>query len=132
MSVAEKAGLLYREALSIRERIKEMNVKLIEEGHMFETETEEAFRLVRLFMNSSEQFLKDIVHYAVFSPNKQFIASVIRFAQIHIWNVASGELMSVMKGGCWAYNQHISVNNTGTLVSVTLIIIKLVFGTCQR
>lgn len=119
MSAVEKARLLYREALSVRERIEEMNSELIEKGYVYETETEEAFRRVRLFMNYTEEYVKDKVQYAVFSSNKQIIASVIRFGQIHIWDVASGKLMSVLTEGRWGYNQHISVNNKGTLVSVT-------------
>lgn len=122
-SAAEKAGLLYRESLSVRVRLQEMNLEQIIKGHRFETETEEAFRLVTLFMNNSKELSNKKVAYAVFSPNKQKIASIIRFGQIHVWDVSSGRLVNVLSIGDYSplgVAANLAVNNQGTLISSIL------------
>lgn len=114
---AEKAKILYKESLSIRERLEEMNSGRIISGYQNETETEEAFRLVRLFMNNSKELSNEKVVYAVFSPNKQKIASIIRLGQIHVWDVTTENLMVVLRMPGWMF--HIAINNQGSLIAVT-------------
>ena len=114
---AEKAKILYKESLSIRERLEEMNSEKIISGYQNETETEEAFRLVRLFVNNSKELSNEKVVYAVFSPNKQKIASIIRLGQIHVWDVTTENLMVVLRMPGWTF--HLAINNQGSLIAVT-------------